>query len=189
MGALDSRVPGRTDDEFLVRAEHVNFSSLERFYLPTGIPETFRLHAIEVYETFVLITYFPETRMVAEAAIRGEDHYNQSFYFQFFRWDTDDPRSGVLQQEGLVTDDLIDGKYFFIEWPSVLYWFSERSAMRLQLPQRPTPGNTGILSAENSVDGRLVYSDARALAPFTEMMVIDLRDEASIAAARAAFRN
>jgi len=168
----------------------VGFVSLDTLYLPSGIPETYRLARIEVYKTFIRIEYWPEDQLSTDhLSIRG-DGFDTQIHFQVMRWDLDSPLDGIIEQNSRRSPvEMINDSYFFAEGSNTLHWAFGRTAMNLLLPQYPSPGNTGVLSAENSVDGRIVYDDVWALAPFTEVMVIDLRDEASVAEARAAFRN
>jgi hypothetical protein len=190
MRGYNAIVTERADSDLTSMATAVNFSSLEKLYLPMGIPETFRLHRIEIHIRHINMIFLPEESLVSDQAINDADVNSQFITYRVSRWDTDDPRSGIIEQNSRHAPiDFIDDNFFFIEWAQRLHWFSDREAMTLFLPQRASPGSTGLLSMENSVDGKIVYDDVRALAPFTEMMVIDLRDEASVAAARAAFRN
>ena len=64
---------GRAAGEFAELAESVNLLGLEEFYLPIGIPETYRLFRISVNEMAVALWYLPEEHLVSKDTARYAD--------------------------------------------------------------------------------------------------------------------
>ena len=138
--------------------ERLGFASLERLYLPTGIPETHQLFRITVFECTVEFWYLPEAYLVTENPIRLSINPNRDFIFNFSRDREWDLRS-LMRQNRLTEDDLINNKYLLF-MPDWLWWESDMGKiLRLTVPQS--------VAADNVAD----------MARFAEITVVDLQNK------------
>ena len=125
---------GKADDAIAGLAESVAFASLERFYIPTGIPESYQLFRITVTEGCVELWYLPEEYLESEETILIATMNRQHFLFSFTRrLNLESPMDGVLRQSGIASDDLIDGKYYF-DGGNLLIWASNGELLFLHIP-------------------------------------------------------
>jgi hypothetical protein len=148
-------------------AESVDLLSLERFYLPVNIPETYRLFEIDICASSVGLWFLPEEYLVSEETTRIETARQRHFLFSFTRGlNMDDPMAGVMRQHGISEADLIDGKYLFRE-PNSFSWGSGGERLHLYTPRLPIVGLMD--SPEEPVR-------------FTEVYVLDLTSEDAIKA-------
>jgi len=115
---------GRATVDFANSATNTGFAALERLYLPTNIPEAYQLFRITVNEEAVSIWYLPEEYLGSEDAIWFAISQQRHFLFSFTRWNIESPMDGILRQNRSTEEDLIDGKYLFIE-PNMFIWGSD----------------------------------------------------------------
>jgi len=166
---------GRAMGEFTESS--ANLVSLERFYLPTTIPETHRLFRIDVYEQSIGLWYFPEEYIVSgntfDAMIR-----QRHFLFSFTRGLN--AESGVLRnpltsedgtviRPGITEDDLIYGKYHFTE-PNSFMWSSGGEILILHTPVLPIVGLTDDIA------------DPAELVRYAATVTLDLTDLSAVEA-------
>ena len=138
--------------------ERLEFASLERLYLPTGIPEAYQLFRITVFEDIVEFLYLPEAYLVSEYPTRTWIDRNRDFIFSFSRgreWDL----AFLMRQNGLTEDDLIDNKYLLL-MPNWLSWESAGGEiLHLSIPQS------------------IVVDSMADMARFAEITTVDLQNE------------
>jgi len=134
---------GQMDAELAGLAQRVNFAELGRLYLPTGIPENYKLFRIRVTEHFVDFWYLPERHLVSEETIRDALREFRAFQFQFSRLNLDDPMAGLKQQ---FADNWIDGTYH-LSTSNNFTWTSESEILLLATP---TPLNFAPLNSDVS---------------------------------------
>ena len=150
--------------------ESVSFTSLENLYLPIGIPDGFQIHVIRVNEEVVNIRFLHEDDMVSEEAIWDAIVRQRDFRFNFTRWDLDSPMDGIFEQFHVTEEDLLDGRYLFLE-PNFFIWASDREVlymyMPLNLPPRPTRGTDEHMAA---------------MVGFAEIRVVNLLDSNEVLA-------
>jgi len=94
--------------------ESVNFSSLERLYLPTNIPEDYQIYRIDISKEFVSIWYLPEAYINMQDGFPVATNQQKYFHFSFTRWNTEPLSDSAM-------DDLNDDRYGFdghnmIQW-------------------------------------------------------------------------
>ena len=127
-----------SDSGLIYVAESTDFTSLETFHLPVGIPEEFQIYRITVSEEDVAIWYLHKDDMVSEETRWDAIVQQRHFLFGFSRWDmdTDFLMDGILRQNGASEEDLIDGKYLFVA-PNLFRWASDRKTFGLYTPLPP----------------------------------------------------
>jgi len=116
--------------------ESADLAGLENLYLPTGIPETYRLFMILVNENFVTLWYLPEEHLISEEAIRFAINRQQHFLFSFTRGHVErfgSPKDALLRQFHISESDLIDGRYYF-NGRNFFMWASDNEQMFLYTP-------------------------------------------------------
>jgi len=154
---------GEVTGTMAATAESVNFAELEKFYLPVGVPEEYKLFRITVNEEVVALWFLPEEHLVSDDAMRWADSRQQHFLFNFSRWDLDFPMAGVLGS--LRTNDvIIDDKYVF-NGRNLLMWAESRELMIMYAPMQ---------TAENISTEDLIK--------FTQTYTLDLTDTTAIEA-------
>ena len=124
---------GRAVGELADTAKSVNFSEIEKFYVPTGIPEAYQLYDITVTEETVSFWYLLEKDLVSDEAISNALSQSQGLQFSFTRWELDSPMEGIMRQFDASEEDLIDEKYLFVE-PNMLIWALDRTIAYLYVP-------------------------------------------------------
>ena len=165
---IETRKSARTGKSTGELAESVDFTELERIYLPISLPEPFRLNSISVYKEGVSLRYFREEDLVSEHTIRDAINNMRYFTFAFTRPDSDSTMDILMQHYGITEEGLIDGKYLFRE-PYMLYWELDGRLMSLKVPV-----TLGVLVNEISLIDYLGLNSIEELARFTELEVIDL---------------
>jgi len=125
---------GKAVGELAAAAENTNFIELDKLYVPTVIPVGYHLYKIEVFEPFVRFSYLLESDMVSPDAVADAFNQGQGFSFLFHRrQDADIVMDAYLQHCNATEEDLIDGKYLFVE-PSELCWLSDGVFFALSMP-------------------------------------------------------
>jgi len=172
---------GGATDSFAELAASVDLESIDDFYLPVGIPETYKLFRIEITELNVSLWYLPKEHLSSEVAIFDAIINRQHFLFTFTRrLDLESPMDGVMRQFGINEDDLINGSHHFVE-PNMFIWSSSGEILVLYTPaqydsipsDRPDATNNIIdavkftetevvnLMGDNTVEALLDYLDIR----------------------------
>ena len=126
-------ITGDADGYLAYLAEKVNFTELERLYLPISIPEGYEIYKITINERTVSFYYLHKEDLVSEHAFLSANVQQRDFQFNFTRWGTDSPMEGVLRQNNATKRDLISGKYFFKE-PNSITWSSDRYILFMYTP-------------------------------------------------------
>ena len=150
--------------------ESVGLLSLERFYLPTNIPEEYILYRIEMCENMVMLWFLPEEHLGSELDIINATVFQQHFLFSFTRnfiqtHGLENPMAGVMEQHRVVESDLIEGKYFFRE-PNSFRWAMDDELLHLQTPIPPAVGFAEDIGAD--------------MVRYAEVYVLDLTDKDAI---------
>ena len=99
----------------------IKFAELDELYLPTGVPEDYKLHKIGINYLRVFYIYLHKNDLISEEAIQRAILEQKEFHFSVFRWKLDYPMEGTLRQSGATEKNLIGGVYLF-EKPNSLTW-------------------------------------------------------------------
>jgi len=165
---------GTADAELLRLAEINNFASLETLYVPTNIPEPYRLGQISVHEANVSLTFYIEEHLISEEAMRSATIRQQGFSFSLFRHESDEPMAGYRAPQGDFINrsregDWIHDRYLFTRFGDTLIWAVGRNLATMSFPRR---------DAQGEVIGDLVryfgLDSVEDLARFAELVAIDL---------------
>ena len=111
----------------------IKLAALDELYVPTGIPEGYKLHKIEVNYLRVTYVYLPESDLLSEEAINSALLEQKEFDFTIYRWGMDYPMEGSLRQNNATEGDLIGGVYLLVP-PHSMLWGSERTLLHLYMP-------------------------------------------------------
>jgi hypothetical protein len=147
-------------------AAMVNFTALERLYLPIGIPETYQIAVITITHNMVTIEYRPVG--LTSGHPMNEATLHLSMRFSFTRWGASYTER---QQRRHSSAGVFEGEYFFDRGRGTLSWSTDSADLWLSLPRDAWPGNDGLLPFINRIDGtdqRIVYKAAAELAPLIE---------------------
>lgn len=113
-------------------AENTSFIELEKLYVPITIPEGYHLIEIKVLRPLVRFTYLPESHMDSTDVVENASIQDQDFSFYFWR-SIDITMDESLRRHRATEEDLIDGKYLFVE-PSLLCWAFDGAYFELSMP-------------------------------------------------------
>ena len=167
------------DITFTESAYHVDFTSLENFHLPVGIPEEFELFTIRVLQGAAEFTFLHPEDMISEHTVRNAFMNFRELRFMFFRWDMDETFLFNNMTEGSMEHDiLIDGKYLFGEGFGGGYsvdWISDRTRFILHLPATTTNDRS-----ETNELGGISLDDPHAMISFTETTTLNLQDTRAV---------
>ena len=112
------------------KAESVNYLELDKLYVPTVIPEGYHLYEIKVNEHLVSFRYLLESHMVSPDIA----YSIYTPYFSIAFWRGIDNMDGTLRQHNATEEDLIDGKYLFVEPNYLYFWEYDGVLFRLDMP-------------------------------------------------------
>ena len=170
--------------------ENIDFAGFEMLYIPTGIPDDFRLHEIRVFEEGVGFRYLHKNDMISEETIRAAISGQRHFWFVHTRWDMDNSflfdammrQSFVSVGVNATEDDLINGRYFFNGMHS-FNWVHDRERFTMTVPS-PSRVPSVDFGAETTVnaDGQTVFSNPAEMVRFLEIRTVDLTDPEQIEA-------
>jgi len=108
---------------------------LEKYYIPTGIPETYKIYEIIATTSNIAIWYLPEETLKSEeTAIEAYSRRN-SFMFIFTRWGLDNPIEGIMRQFEVTEEDFINGEFLFDDMEEMLFWIADGERLTLYLPR------------------------------------------------------
>ena len=138
-----------TDADLTDVVENMNFAALEKFYLPTSLPEGFQIFDIAITEKAVSIRYMPQVDFYSEETLWDALNLQRGFEFTFTRLDFDSPMETVYRQNNASSKDLIDGKYLFVE-PNKIIWTSNGEILSLYTPYTPL-SYPGMIVTKNGV--------------------------------------
>ena len=170
---------------FSTSAAAVNFTSLETFYLPVGIPEEFELFTIEVNEEFINLIFLHQDDMISEDAIWSALRSNyRVFRFSIPRGQNhgdphEDPMEGMLQLHDLTEEVLIDEKYLVLG-PDTVVWVENNRLLALYIPESHRNAS-GDVSMERG-DGEMSYEEQLEAVSFAETTTINLQDTRAVEA-------
>ena len=175
---------GEEDLTFSESAANVNFTSLEHFYLPVGIPDEFELFTITVNEGAVNFIFMRPEDMVSEDAVWDALWNERVVRFDFPRWDMDDAflLEAMLEQGNITEEDLVNGRYEIREheWAYVIAWVYDRTRFWLQIPRRQhNARGESVMATE--LDG-VSLDDPYELVSFAETTTINLQDTRAVEA-------
>ena len=108
--------------------------SLKAYYVPTNIPEEYRLYSILAGVSDICFAYYPVEVLGDEAAMMEAEATMEYFEFRFRRWELDDPLSGIMEQLDMGTWDFVDGKYLFDAPFRTYYWAQDGAALSMTFP-------------------------------------------------------
>jgi len=128
-----------------------NFASLERLYLPTNIPEKYELLSIAVTEWMVSIIYLHRDDMVTEDTIGDALINRRGFSFNITRLDLDSPMDGIMLQNHATEDDLIEGRYLFVE-PNLFVWTTDSEVITMYTPLQQHDSDRALNEVRNNAE-------------------------------------
>ncbi|MCL2397358.1 MAG: InlB B-repeat-containing protein [Defluviitaleaceae bacterium] len=180
---------GSAEGELARVAKSVDFASLEELHLITGIPESYHLTSILIFDELISIRFLPEEYLVSDETIHGSRFSWPYFHFQYNRWTwelleswgVEDPLDGIMRSDGVRGfadgDHLINGRYFHER--GTIHWAqdSKRFSLRLPNPPRDSRDSSALGAGIIGFEGNTVHD----LLPFTELTTINLLDDALVA--------
>lgn len=109
-------------------------SSLEYYYLPTGIPTDYQLYKITAGSMDIAFWYLPEEALVSDDAKLNAELRQEHFMFISSRG------TYVFESEmsslGATSDDLIEGKYLIPNYaPNMIIWEEDDVVLMMYLPK------------------------------------------------------
>jgi len=133
--------------------DFAELSSLDRYYLPTGIPETYKLYKIVAGKSDIGFFYLPEEWLESKDKILEAESLEKNFLFIFFRWDLDDPMASIMERYGVTRENLINENYLHVEMQNTIYWGVDNALMMLYLPRTiySESGEQGVLNDIDSL--------------------------------------
>ncbi|MDR0951522.1 MAG: hypothetical protein LBM18_01175 [Oscillospiraceae bacterium] len=145
-------------------AESVNFTSLEKLYIPTGIPEDYELYRIRVNDDSMNFWYVHKNDMVSEEAIEDALVSFRCFIFIVTRWDADSSLlvDGMLEQNLATKEDLIDEKYLFIQ-PHTLTWVYETERFIFYAPLVPNSEGGIETGSDYSAEDMIICAETSVI--------------------------
>jgi len=152
---------GSAIDDVADMAGRIGFASLKELPLLTNLPEAYWLHMIAVEPLSIRILYITDEALVYEDA--SALYRAKIFELQINRQSMDFPLEYIMSRFHFTEEDLIYGRYFH-EQSSTFYWAHNHSLASLRIPR-------------DSFADKSVYD----LLQFTEIIIIDLADEAKVA--------
>jgi len=165
---------GRADDDIAHAATRLDFESINTLYFPVNIPEEYQLASIVVYEEWIRIWFIagPVTDETWHNALANSQYFllqiTRVTYQDLEEWGHTSPLQGIMYSFNLTEDDLIDGKYIYLEVGNILIWAQGSNYLMLHMPQT----SDIIAFGENITrfEGYSVYDTLQ----FTETIAIDL---------------
>lgn len=124
-------------NDYLLSAEEedtADLNSLERYYLPSGIPEEYQLYKITPGSSDIGFWYLPKQNQTSPGAILDAESQLKHFLFLMMRdgYDLDT----VLAQYGASDDDQQDGRCLIQrERENIVIWEEDGSVLMLYLPE------------------------------------------------------
>lgn len=167
---------GEATGELADIAERMNLASIDRVYVPTGIPDSYKIFNVAVSENSVTILFMPEEHLTSISSQMDAVIVQQHFAFNFTRMSFEDPLAGVMQQLAVTEEGLLEGKLLF-DSPNSITWGYDGRMMHLYLP---LPSDTAIADircvTEESMLQSLGLDSKSDLIRFTPVEVVDLID-------------
>ena len=156
-------------------AESVNLTSMDRFYVPSQIPQSYQLYRITISEHSIGMWFLPEHRLATEESIIYGTSRQEHFLYHYTRTQNlDSPMEGVLRQSGKSENDLINGRYYF-NGRNLFIWGSngEIHALYTPMPQESLRANEFEI---------FNYDDAAVMemVNYTATTVINLNDTRAV---------
>ena len=145
-------------------------------YIPSGLPENYKLFNIAISAETVSILFMPEEHLSTIATQMDAVLSQQHFAFNFTRMSFEDPLAGVMKQFGVSEDGLIEG-VLLLDPPNSITWGYDAKMMHMYLP---FPADSDIEDKKSrtleSVLESLGLSNKTDLVRFTEIDVINIYD-------------
>jgi len=114
-------------------AEHLDLGSLDELYMPTGIPEEYKIISVMVDDVNVGFTYLHDDDLISENARWSAMGNRKHFGFTFSRDEDENAIASFLENFGYSEDDLIDGRYLLVNSNGLL-WSYEGRFMQMHIP-------------------------------------------------------
>ena len=110
-----------------------DLASLEFYFLPVGIPEGYNLYKITAGKEDIGFWFLPDEALSSnETAVAAEA---QREHFLFISNRGSYQFKSVMEQFSVVKDDLIDGKYIYVEYLNLIIWEQDNVTLMLYLPK------------------------------------------------------
>ena len=146
----------------------VNLATLDRLYIPVGIPEEYELYRIIVLERSISFAFLPERYSISPHTAQMSIDTGLHFHFHISRFqDVDAARDGFFTQNRTLEDDLITGIYHFCERRDFFDWMSKSWRLQMRFPR-------------NYLDSYYISADPSVLTQYAVIRTIDLLDDVAI---------
>ena len=167
---------GEATGELAEIAERMNLSSIDRVYIPTGIPDSYKIFNVAVNENSVNILFMQDEYLASISTQMDAVIAQQHFAFNFTRKSFEDPLAGVMQQFEVTEEGLIEGK-LLLDPPNSITWGHDGRMMHMYLP---LPSDTAIEDIRRVTEEAMLRSlglDSKPdLLRFTPVEVVELTD-------------
>ena len=110
-----------------------DLSSLDYFFLPTGLPEGYNLNRIAAGAVDIGFYYLQDEYLSTNETARLAEAQRKNFLFISNRGSYQ--FKSVMEQFSVVEDDLIDGKYLYVEYLNLIIWEQDDVTLMLYLPK------------------------------------------------------
>jgi len=171
---LEKLRAGEASEELVEISERLDLSSLEVLYVPSGLPENYKLFNIAISMENVSILFMPEEHLSTIATQMDAVISQQHFAFNFTRMSFEDPLAGVMKQFSVSEDDLIEG-VILLDPPNSITWGYDAKMMHMYLPFPPDSAIEDRMSRSlESVLESLGLSDKSDLVRYTEVAVTNI---------------
>jgi len=114
--------------------DFIDLAAIDKYYMPIGLPDNYKLYKITVGKADVGFWYLPEECLISRDTTMEAESLSRHFLFIFTRGGPESPMDGIKKQHGFTNDDLVNGKYLFVNMPYIVYWEAEGELMMLYLP-------------------------------------------------------
>lgn len=128
-----------------------NMAGLDVYYVPNGIPDGYVLGKVLVGSVGVAFYYYPEDKADSRDGQMTAEGKQECFEFRFYRWELDDPLSGIMRQLEQTEDDYIEERFLLDSSRNTYYWAQNGDALAFRFPkdwELPTSGLSTFCSAE-----------------------------------------
>ena len=111
-----------------------DLGKFDKYYLPNGLPDNYKLYKITAGIPDVGFWYLPEECLISRETIMEAESLSRHFLFIFTRWGLESPMDGIKVQHGFTDENLVNGKYLLESMPYILFFEADGELMMLYLP-------------------------------------------------------
>lgn len=112
---------------------YADLSSLEKYYFPVGIPDDYELYKITAGVVNIGFWFLPKEKLISEDVALLAEARQEHFLFISPR---EHSSMDIMQSQfGFEESELIDGKYYVVEYaPNVILWIQDDAMFELYVP-------------------------------------------------------